>query len=396
MHGLWRRVPSSIVRRRWRTSAQYGDDLRSASAAPSDWSALLRLLETEPTTYRLADFLKWQRDGSLDISPPFQRRSVWNAASKGLLIDTVVRGLPVPLLFLRETIDLDTQEIVRQVVDGQQRLRTLFTYINADILADYDADRDFFAVRRSHNEEIAGKRFSDLAGEVQHRILSYKFAVVVIPTGVEDRDILEIFARINSTGTKLNHQELRNAEYSGEFKSSMYSLALEQLERWRSWRVLTDDQIARMLEVQLVSDLAMNAIYGLTGRSQKRLNDTYKEFDDEMPFKEELERRLQDTFEDIDNLLGPDLPSTVYSSEVHFFSLFSYVYDYRWGLGSHLDQSKAGRKVPRGLRDCLLEVSDRFRREDVPKEVLDAVQRASTDTTRRQRRLDFMHEICGA
>ncbi len=355
----------------------------------------LRILDVEPTTYRVADFVKWQRDGTLNLHPPFQRRSVWNPASKGLLVDTVVRGLPVPLLFLREKIDLDSQDAIREVVDGQQRLRTLFAYIDDTMLPDFDADRDFFTITRSQNRELAGKRFQDLTDRDRLKILSYKFAVVVLPTTVEDRDILEIFARINSTGTKLNHQELRNAEYFGAFKDSMYRLGHEQLERWRAWRVISDDQIARMQEVQLVSDLSLSMIRGLTGRSQARLNRIYKEFDESMPFQEELERRVRQIFDDIDDLMGKTIPRTVYSSEVHFFSLFSYLYDLRWGLASSLGEAVPGTKLTRSTRTCLVDVSEKFATEDVPKDVLDAVQRASTDIGRRKTRLNFMHAICG-
>lgn len=262
------------------------------------------------------------------------------------------------------------------------------------MLSDFDANRDFFTITRSQNRELAGKRFHDLPDEARLKILSYKFAVVVLPTTVEDRDILEIFARINSTGTKLNHQELRNAEYFGAFKDSMYRLGHEQLERWRAWRVISDDQIARMQEVQLVSDLSLSVIKGLTGRSQARLNRIYAEFDESMPFQEELERRIRQIFDDIDDLLGKTMSSTVYSSEVHFFSLFSYLYDLRWGLGTSLDEALPGKKVVRSMRACLLEVSAKFATEDVPKDVLDAVQRASTDIGRRKTRLNFMHTIC--
>lgn len=65
-----------------------------------------------------------------------------------------------------------------------------------------------------------------------------------------------------------------------------------------------------------------------------------------------------------------------------------------WGLGSALDARKA-KALPATLRGRLFDLSRQFKDKDVPKSVLDAVERASTDFGRRQRRLEYMREICG-
>ena len=128
------------------------------------------------TEYKVADFLQWQRAGDLNLAPVFQRRSVWNAKAKSYLVDTVVRGLPTPIIFLRDRIDLRGLRTTREVVDGQQRLRTLIAFIDPDALPDFDEERDSFLVTRTHNPEIAGLRFGQLRSEMQHRILNYSFS----------------------------------------------------------------------------------------------------------------------------------------------------------------------------------------------------------------------------
>jgi hypothetical protein len=330
----------------------------------------------------------------LQLNPAFQRRSVWKPDNRAFFLDTVIRGLPVPLLFIREVVNLDTQAVHREVVDGQQRLRSLFAYIDPKLLDDYDIARDRFAVPRRMNPEIADATYEELDAELKARILEYAFAVVVLPTNVEDRDVLEIFARLNSTGYKLNYQELRNAEFFGEFKSVAYTLALEQFERWRAWRILSDDQLSRMSEVQLVSDLLMSMIDGLTGRSQAKLNATYRRFDKSFPGQGVVMTRFRHVMDTAAALIGPEMASNVYSSEVHFFTLFTYLYDRMWGLGSDL-RRRPPRPVPRSARRSLFELSRQFKEQDVPKAVLDAVQRASTDLVRRKRRLDYMTKVCG-
>ncbi|MFD2270570.1 DUF262 domain-containing protein [Undibacterium arcticum] len=58
--------------------------------------------------------------------------------------------------------------------------------------------------------------FRDLPNDLQQRILDYQFSVHVLPSSVDDREVLQVFARMNSTGVKLNDQELRNANFFSE------------------------------------------------------------------------------------------------------------------------------------------------------------------------------------
>jgi len=96
----------------------------------------------QKTTYKVSDFLSWQKIGSLLLSPAFQRRPMWPIGAKSLLIDTVVRDIPTPMIFLREVRNLRSLEPQRQVVDGQQRLRTLISFIDCKLLKDFDEARD--------------------------------------------------------------------------------------------------------------------------------------------------------------------------------------------------------------------------------------------------------------
>jgi len=329
------------------------------------------------------------------VSPSFQRRPVWQPKAKSYLVDTVAKNLPVPVIFIRERINLNTQETTREVVDGQQRLRTLFTYIDPKALKDFKAKRDPFVVSPQHNRHLAGKSFAKLDDDTKRQILGYEFSTHVLPSTTEDRDVLMIFARLNSTGVQLNGQELRNAEYFGLFKSLMYELALEQLERWRQWTIFSEEQIARMSEVELTSDLVMTMIKGLTGKTQQRLDDIYEEYDNNFPAQKAVTLRFRRVMDAIDEVLGSRLPRTVFSSEVYFYSLFTYTYDRLYGLGSKLDASTTPAKLNVGrLRTCLLEVSANFTNERVPSDVLDAIVRASADTGRRRTRHKYLAQIC--
>ena len=253
----------------------------------------MKYADIQHTDFKVSDFLSWQRAGSLELSPSFQRRPVWSAGAKSYLVDTIVRGLPVPVIFLRSVpSDAVRFEPKREVVDGQQRIRTLISFIAPDLLTDLNPTRDKFTVQRNHNRELAGKTFDQLDPAIQQRMLDYEFSVHVFPSDTDDREILQIFARMNATGVKLNAQELRNAEFFGIFKTTMYELAAEQLSRWRNWGVFSEYNIARMEEVELTSEFAMLMLTGISKKEQAAIKATYRRYEDHFAEGGEVARRF--------------------------------------------------------------------------------------------------------
>src|SRR5574337_834555 len=81
-----------------------------------------------PQVYTIADFLKWHDDKELILNPNFQRGSVWSPQARSYLIDSILRGYPIPKLLLRTEVDRDTRRTKRDVVDGQQRLKTIIDF----------------------------------------------------------------------------------------------------------------------------------------------------------------------------------------------------------------------------------------------------------------------------
>jgi uncharacterized protein with ParB-like and HNH nuclease domain len=154
--------------------------------------------QTLRTQYRVSDFLSWQREGTLQLNPNFQRRPVWKKGAKSYLIDTILRGLPVPIIFLRDKhTDLKTLKSARDVVDGQQRIRTILSFVDPDSLPDYNSTRDDFTINKTHNKELGGKRFHQLSKNMQQRILDYQFSVHSFQADTDDRQILRFYEKYN-------------------------------------------------------------------------------------------------------------------------------------------------------------------------------------------------------
>jgi hypothetical protein len=356
-------------------------------------------LDVQKTQFSVLDFLEWQRSGGLNLRPYYQRGSVWTAKSKSYLIDTLVRGFPIPIIFLQMKTDQVTLKSVRQVVDGQQRLRTILAYIERSCLPDAD-ERDEFAISRAHNRELAGKSFDHLPPDVRTRITSTQLPVHVLPTNLDDAVLLQLFARLNSTGTKLNDQELRNAEYHGAFKSLAYQLSYAEFARWRSWDIFSAQGLAQMREVELSSELLLLLLDGPQGRSKAALDNLYEENDDDFPQAELVSTHFSAIFDILDDLYTPDRRGQslgAFQSQSWLYSLFA--------LCAAATLESPLRKPPkdadqfarfpdgltvRALRPGLLRAQSTLLDGDVPEELAKALRGASTDRASRAARYNFL------
>lgn len=371
---------------------------RELHVEPSPRSgALMRDLGTLRTQYRVGDFVGWQRDGALELNPNFQRRPVWKKGAKSYLIDTILRGLPMPIIFLRDLrADLRTFRAKRDVVDGQQRIRTILSFIDPTLLPDFEPDGDDFKISRIHNKELGGKSFAQLSPADQQQILDYQFSVHSFPADTDDREILQIFARMNSTGVKLNAQELRNAEFFGLFKTKAYELATEQLYRWRDWRVFTPDQIARMNEVELTSEFMILIMSGILEKTNPNIDWFYDNYDSEFEDAAEVERRFRHTFEMIETQLSEGVLQELFNTRTMFFALFATMYGLMFGLRAPLPkiagkvakprklQREKPNAPPAGIEKQLIKAAEAIKDRSAAEPVLTAVRGATTDASARR------------
>jgi uncharacterized protein with ParB-like and HNH nuclease domain len=338
--------------------------------------------DIQRTTFTVGDFLSWQKAGALELSPSFQRRSVWTKPQKSYFVDTIYRGLPVPIIFVREKTDVDTLSTVREVVDGQQRLRTIMAYIDQSAIDD-PVDSDEFTVPRKHNKDINGKRFAELDESIRKRILSYQLSVHVLPSDTSDSEVLSIFARMNSTGSKLNEQELRNAEYFGEFKIASYETAHANLERWRTWKIFPEQQIARMKEVELTSVLFIQIMDGLFERTQAAITRYYKKYDDDFAGEKLVLKEFSHVMEILEDSFGDQIATNVFQNSAMFAQLFHLV---RRLEGASKPMTKARvRKI--------LELGERIKeRRNLPEDVLVSLASRFNRLSNQQIVADFLFD----
>ena len=135
--------------------------------------------------YSINDFVEWSKNEQLELNPFFQRRPVWSEKAKSYLMDTIVRGKPIPKIFIRQKINVSTKSSFREVVDGQQRLKAII---------DFAEDRLVLSKRA---QEFRGLKYSTLSEDQKGEFLEYAIAVDSLVNASTD-DVLEVFARLNS------------------------------------------------------------------------------------------------------------------------------------------------------------------------------------------------------
>lgn len=302
----------------------------------------------ERSNYTCLDFNSWEEADTLSLSPKFQRRPVWSTSAKSFLIDTLLKGLPIPPIYLRIAQNKDRTRTIREVIDGQQRLRAVLDYY-----------RDVYALSPSVSEEAPGKRFSQLTNEQQDAICTYGFICESF-AGLADEQVLEIFSRLNTHSVKLNAQELRNGRYFGKFKRSVYKLALEHLTFWRESKIFTEQKIARMLEVELVSELV---VAQMAGQQDKKisLDQYYMDNDEEFPTSRLQEVRFKATIDAITEALGDQLAASQFRRSPLFYTLYCVVFHRLFGLPTTTLPSPKSKKLEvkarRGLSQAVEKLS---------------------------------------
>ena len=336
--------------------------------------------------YNVSDFEEWSSTGLLDLSPAFQRRSVWTEKAKSFLIDTIIRGKPIPKILITQS--LQGGRNVRTVVDGQQRLRTILGFIAGD-----------FVMSRAHNKELAGIPFAQLDDEIQKEFRKYEIGVDLL-FDQSYEEILDIFARLNTYSVKLNPQELLNAQYLGYFKQRAYDCGFKYVRYWLDAGVLTEKEVTRMAEAELASDLLGALIEGI--QPKRNIPLYYKKYDDDEASLNGCDLLFDEVMSYIGEIYSADTLKQTNYKRIHlFYSLFCAIAHSLYGLKG-MDDVVRPALTPRSVgkaRVRLDEISARYdevtAREAKPPsaeyvEFIDASRRATTDLKTRRLRSDFL------
>ncbi len=280
-------------------------------------------LESTPATYEVitypADFtleglVSKYRKGSMTV-PGFQRNFVWNIKQASRLIESFLLGLPVPAIFLF-TDEVNNEQLV---IDGQQRLMSVVYYFDGYFgEADKGGRRKIFKLTGlNENSRYFNKTYAELEDSDQAAFNKLNDSVLrafvvkqLTPNG--NTSVYHIFERLNTGGTQLVGQEIRNCVYHGEFNN-----LLCELNKYDNWRRIFGSIPAhkRQKDVELI--LRFFSFYENGDKYERPIKDFMSNFMRENQHidggkRQEFERLFKETCDKVIELLG-DKPFHIWS-----------------------------------------------------------------------------------
>lgn len=256
--------------------------------------------------WMISRLLETYNEKRINLSPHYQRNQIWSLAAQRRLIDTVQRGYPMPNFFVRAL-----RSGGYEMVDGQQRARTLIGYWNGGF-----SDNSKVTLSDKLKSDAQSKR-------VVGTFASYPLSVCVLNPSVTDRDVEEFYVLVNSTGLRLNRPELRKAKYyETRFLELCTSVANDPL--FEQLDLFSEKSADRMNDIDFVSELVTFLKFGFTDK--KEMVDALYESDVSLEESRSLKSRAKETLQRI-NRLNDIVPidATRFKQKADFYTLFAFV-----------------------------------------------------------------------
>lgn len=280
-------------------------------------------IHTDGYSMSIGELASIYKENDLDIHPEFQRFFRWDIEQKSRLIESILLGIPIPPIFVSQN-----EKGIWDVIDGLQRLSTIFEFMG--ILKDENEDLE----TPSRLEEtkflpsLGGKYWEEDFGDdfltaVQRRYIKRsKLDIKIIEKNSDSTAKYELFQRLNTGGTDLSPQEIRNCLLV-MINKEFYNIIKEMNENssFQDCIPLTDNSIDKQDDMELV----VRFIVARHCDFDRIKNDAniHKFFTDEIVkvaqdksinFDNEKENFIK-TFEFLKNVLGEEVFTKYYEEE---------------------------------------------------------------------------------
>lgn len=200
---------------------------------------------------------------------------MWSNEHKVAFLHTVLDGLPFPEIFISAgEVNPNTGDGTELIVDGQQRITTLYQY--------FTASRD---LRLTPDVPP----YANLPDKTKMSFLEYE--VVVRDLGpLSEEETKEIFQRINSTRYSLNAMEVNNSRFDGELKKFAEEVAGDAF--FESHRIFTGLDGRRMNDTRFVLTVIISILSGYFNRDDAH-EEYLERYNDDFPLQAEIDDRLK-------------------------------------------------------------------------------------------------------
>lgn len=259
-------------------------------------------------------------DGSLVVDNTYQRRSVWSEKDKIRLVETILLKLIIPVLFFwKAETDPETGISTTHIVDGQQRIKAIYSFIENEFKL-----KPQYLLDKTAREKYGNKYFRDLDQEDKKAFWNYQLMVIDIDPQATREDIITMFNRLNLTDYSLNDQEKRNS-VSGEFAS--LARELSETPIWEDRHLFTVPDVRRMKDVEFCASLILLYRKGIIDQTdQSALNNAYEELQSGYSDAEHDKQAVIDAINTVSQFFVSDEVTKFLKKKTQLYTLFSVVF----------------------------------------------------------------------
>lgn len=261
------------------------------------------------TEFSIKQLVNLIEKDQIDLNPPYQRNFIWSSEDQKSLIDTILSGYPLPNFFLYKA-----KNGTYEMVDGQQRSKTIFRFIKGMITS---------------SKRTGTKKFEDVESE---QILRYRLPFIILEDIIEKDSLREFYVLINKKGIHLNLSEVNKSEY---LDTLFLKLADEVLtyQNLINLDLFTEAVSKRMNDRAFVEELLSYLKLGIKEKkksvqtiySEDITNDEYDELKTQFYLVIDIIEQL--------NRVKP-INQTRYKQKNDFYTLFTFIHQ-----NQNLDQS---------------------------------------------------------
>lgn len=177
-------------------------------------------LDMSVEQFSVFEYLRQKDKGKIITQPDFQRNLVWPNKSKSKFIESILLNFPIPFIYLNEIIQKkgNTAESKYMIIDGLQRTSTLEAFYKNDFaLNNLDAIPKYNGYTFEMLPDILKTKFEDK-----------KLNIFILKPSTPMEVVYDLFNRINTGGTQLNRQEVRNCIYIGKSTKLLKELSEQE------------------------------------------------------------------------------------------------------------------------------------------------------------------------
>lgn len=252
--------------------------------------SIIEDVTVEKSTPNISSLISQWNNGFLEI-PEFQRKFVWTLTQSSRFIESLMLGLPIPSLMFYE--DAKSRQLI---VDGQQRMKTILFFVGEVDINSLDKEErnrnSFRLTGLSKESKYYNKSYSDFTPE-ERGIFLYKRKLDVNLITLKDPNNLTsvyyIFERLNTGGTPLTSQEIRNCIYDGPFNKFINKL--NDYENWKKF-FTNKTALSHRKDVELI--LRFFALYDRENRYKRPMKDFLSKYMNDKAIRYMDEKQLSE------------------------------------------------------------------------------------------------------